>query len=108
MVVLSEVRVASDEKYCGRTMNFWSALTRAQLAPPSSERKMPPLESVAGPSTLAHRRDGLAGDTAIPMRPSGRGGNPRLAVKSVQLSPPSLLFHNPLFPPPPEKPQGNR
>src|SRR5256885_13834756 len=97
---------APDEKYHGRTMNFCSALTRSQLAPASSDRKMPPLESAAGPSTLAQRREGLAGDTAIPMRPSGRGGRPRLAVISVQVSPPSLLFHNPLSPPPAANPQG--
>src|SRR5438309_6448628 len=108
MIFPSVGSAATDEKYHGRTMNFWSALTRSQLAPASSERKMPPLESVAGPSTLAHSRDGLAGDKAIPMRPRGRGGSPRLAVISVQLSPPSLLFHNPLLPPPAEKPQGNR
>src|SRR5437762_12972693 len=63
---------ATDEKYHGRTMNFCSALTRSQLAPPSSDRKMPPLESAAGASTLAHSRDGWAGDAAIPMRPRGR------------------------------------
>src|SRR2546428_1155816 len=108
MVSSSVGSAATDEKYHGRTMNFWSALTRSQLAPASSDRKMPPLESAAGPSTLAHSRDGLAGDTAIPMRPRGRGGSPRLAVISVQVSPPSLLFHSPLLPPPAEKPQGNR
>src|SRR5690242_1699468 len=108
IVFSSTGSAATDEKYHGRTMNFWSALTRSQLAPASSDRKMPPLESAAGPSTLAHSRAGLAGDTAIPMRPRGRGGRPRLAVMSVQLSPPSLLFHRPLLPPPAEKPHGKR
>ena len=89
-------------------MNFCSALTRSQLAPPSSDRKMPPLESAAGASTLAHSRDGWAGDAAIPMRPRGRDGRPRLAVMSVQVSPPSRLFHKPLLPPPAVKPHGNR
>src|SRR4029077_18945936 len=104
----SEGAPPRDEKYHGRTMNFWSALTRSQLAPASSDRKMSPRESAAGPSPLAHSRAVLAGDTAIPMRPRGRGGRPRLAVMSVQVSPPSPLFHSPLLPPPAEKPQGNR
>src|SRR5256884_9435010 len=99
---------ATDEKYHGRTMNFCSALTRSQLAPPSSDRKMPPLESAAGASTLAHSRDGWADDAAIPTRPRGRDGRPRLAVMSVQGSPPSRLFHKPLLPPPAVKPHGNR
>src|SRR5207248_5749414 len=69
----------TDEKYHGRTMNFCSALTRSQLAPPSSDRKMPPLESAAGPSTLAHSRGGCAGDAAIPTRPRRRDGGRRRA-----------------------------
>src|SRR5256886_4393470 len=82
------------------------AFTRSQLLPASSERKMPPSES--GASTLAQRRDGLAGDTVTPRRPSGRRGRPSLAVMSLQLSPPSVLSHRPLFPPPAENPHGRR
>src|ERR1051325_8614115 len=52
MVFSSVGSAATDEKYHGRTMNFWSALTRSQLAPASSGRKMPPLQSTAGPSPL--------------------------------------------------------
>src|SRR2546421_11983099 len=108
IVFSSNGSAATDEKYHGRTMNFCSALTRSQLAPPSSDRKMPPLESAAGPSTLVHSRAGWAGDTAIPMRPRGRGGRPRLAVMAVQVAPPSRVFHKPLLPPPAAKPHGNR
>src|SRR2546430_4469650 len=57
MVFSSAGSAATNEKYQGRTMNFWSALTRSQLAPASSDPKMPPLESAAGPSTLAHRSE---------------------------------------------------
>src|SRR5260370_10416956 len=95
-----------EEKYHGRIMNFCSALTRSHVVPASSERKMPPVES--GASTLAHRRAGFAGDTVIPIRPSGRGGKPWLPVMSVQVSPPSVLFHSPLAPPPAENPHGKR
>src|SRR2546430_13496141 len=108
MVFSSAGSAATNEKYQGRTMNFWSALTRSQLAPASSDRKMPPLESAAGPSTLAHRRDGAAGDTAISLRPSGRGGRARLAVATVQGSPPPPRFHNPLFSPPAENSHEDR
>src|SRR6266849_2327635 len=94
------------EKYHGRIMNFCSALTRSHVVPASSERKMPPVES--GASTLAHKRAAFAGDTVMPMRPSGRGGKPRLPVMAVQVSPPSVLFHNPLEPPPAENPHGKR
>src|SRR5205809_6686313 len=87
-------------------MNFCSAFTRSQVFPASSDRKIPPPES--GASTLAHRRDGLAGDTAMPMRPSGRRGRPSLPEMSVQVSPPSPVFQSPLLPPPAAKPHGKR
>ena len=106
MVFSSTGSAVTKEKYHGRIMNFCSAFTRSQLLPASSERKMPPSES--GASTLAQRRDGLAGDTVMPRRPSGRRGRPSLAVMSLQLSPPSVLFHRPLFPPPAENPHGKR
>src|SRR2546429_6561404 len=74
---------ATDEKYHGRTMNFCSALTRSQLSPPSSDRKMPPLETAAGASTPAHSRDAEAGDPASPIPPRGRRRRHRVAAINV-------------------------
>ncbi len=94
----------TPEKYQGRTMNRWFAFTRSQDWPPSSERKMPPVES--GASMLAYTTLPSAGDTDTPIRPSGPSGNPGFWLRSVQWSPPSVVFHRPLRPPPALKPHG--
>src|SRR2546428_11906386 len=93
MVFSSTGSAVTKEQYHGRIMNVCSAFTRSQLLPASSERQMPASQS--GASTLAQRRDGLAGDTVTPRRPSGRRGRPSLAVMSLQGSPPSVLFPRP-------------
>ena len=53
-------------------------------------------------------RRGLAGETATPILPNGALGIPGLAERSVQVSPPSVVFHNPLLPPPASIPHGER
>jgi hypothetical protein len=50
---------------------------------------------------MAHTRDGLAGDTAMPTLPQRPLGRPGLAVSSVQVRPPSVVFMSPP-PGPPE------
>src|SRR5438477_9989530 len=59
MVFSSVGSAATDEKFHGSTMNFWSALTRSQLAHPSSERELLTLVSVAAPTPLAHGHEAL-------------------------------------------------
>src|SRR4051812_35896451 len=50
----------------------------------------------------------MEGETLTPMRPTATLGMPSLFVSSVQVSPPSMLFHSPLFPPPALNPHGKR
>jgi hypothetical protein len=57
---------------------------------------------------LAQTRCALAGDTAMPIRPSGFRGIPTLKLSSRHVSPPSVLFHRPLRPPPAFIPHGVR
>src|SRR5436853_1647830 len=96
-------------KYQPRPHNAWSALTRRQVAPASSERNTPPCPGggvagrpgVAGAgggggalgsgtrqSTTAYTRRGLDGATAMPVRPVPAGGRP--TVSSCQVVPPSV------------------
>src|SRR4029079_9893346 len=82
----------------GLAIQRWSPLVRCHVAPPSSERKIPPVESSGGHSIVAYTRCGLAGDTVIPMRPSGFFGMPALREISRQVSPPSVVFHRLPFP----------
>src|SRR2546423_959420 len=67
---------------------------------------MPPDES--GASMLAYTRRGFAGEIATPILPSGFFGMPALKVISRQVSPPSVVFHRPLRPPPELMPHGMR
>ena len=53
-------------------------------------------------------RRGFAGDTATPIFPISAFGIPGLLVSSVQVSPASVDFHNPLRPPPASMPHGER
>src|SRR2546423_1650164 len=94
-------------KYQPRPHNAWSALTRRQVAPASSERNTPPCPGggVAGrpgaggggagavgsgtrQSTTAYTRRGLDGATAMPVRPIPVAGRP--AVSWCQGDPPSV------------------
>src|SRR6476620_10115138 len=53
-------------------------------------------------------RRGLAGEIATPILPNGFAGMPGLNEISFHVSPPSVLFHNPLRPPPVFMPHGMR
>src|SRR2546425_6134573 len=94
-------------KYQPRPHSAWSALTRRQVAPASSERKTPPcpgggaagrpgwggggggaLGSGTRQSTTAYPRRGLDGATAMPVRPIPAAGRP--AVNWCQVDPPSV------------------
>src|SRR5256885_16176768 len=59
MVFSSVGSAVTNEKYHGRTMNLWSPLRSYQMDPESSDRKMPPHESAAGPSPVTHRITGV-------------------------------------------------
>src|SRR5207237_1270849 len=71
---------------------------------------MPPRGDPAesGASTLAYTRREFAGETATPILPNAVLGSPGFALMSVHVSPPSLDFHSPLFPPPAVIPHGKR
>src|SRR5881396_2865247 len=97
-------------KYQPRPHSAWSALTRRQVAPASSERNTPPCPGGGGEgrpgacgaagggggalgsgtrqSTTAYTRRGFDGATAMPVRPIPAGGKP--AVSSCQVDPPSV------------------
>src|ERR1041385_1413604 len=71
-------------------------LTLVQFRPPLSDRKTPPSDA----STRAQARSGLAGETAMPIRPSTPFGSPGACEMSDQVSPPSVDLKMPLPVPP--------
>src|SRR6266446_5885824 len=96
-------------KYQPRPHSAWSALTRCQVAPASSERNTPPcpgggaagrpgtggwglgagaVGSGTRQSTTAYTRRGFDGATAMPVRPIPAGGRP--LVNGCQVVPPSV------------------
>src|SRR6266545_301364 len=84
-------------KYQPRPHSAWSALTRRQVAPASSERNTPPWPGGGGAgavgsgtrqSTTAYTRRGLDGATVMPVRPIPAGGSP--AVSWFHVDPPSV------------------
>src|SRR3954470_20763994 len=81
-----------------------SSLTSFQLAPASSDMKMPP--SFA--SMIANRRLLSAPDTAIPALPQTGFGRPGFFDSSVHVLPPSVLLNRPLPGPPLESECGVR
>src|ERR1041385_3750054 len=105
-VFVSAGSAVVSPQYHGRTIHFWSPFVRCHVAPPSSERKMPPVESSGGHSIVAYTRCGLARDTDMPMRPSGFLGSPGAPLMSRHVSPPSVVFKR--LPLPAVKPHGVR
>src|SRR3989442_154622 len=100
-------------KYQPRPHSAWSALTRRQVAPASSDRNTPPCRGGGGvgagrpdgggggvgagggafgsgtrQSTTAYTRRGFEGATAMPVRPIPAGGRP--VVSWCQVDPPSV------------------
>src|SRR5881296_3266857 len=95
-------------KYQPRPHSAWSAPTRRQVAPASSERNTPPCPGAGGwvpgtggwglgagdvgsgtrQSTTAYTRRGFDGATAMPVRPIPLAGRPAVSWRHVD--PPSM------------------
>src|SRR6188474_1081155 len=81
-----------------------SSFTSFQVAPASSDMKMPP--SFA--SMMANRRLLSAPETAMPALPQIGAGSPVFLVSSVHVLPPSMVLNNPLPGPPLDSEYGVR